>query len=154
MRAGMMAGIYLFEPDSSDYRLHREGEWEQLVYDQGGMFVTTGSQGALAFTSDEEEIYLPGEVGVRMSPLGNWIVAWGNGEGSTAGARLYQPASDRPLQTLTDMPVTSVYWQPDSKGFFLYGESALYYLRFPSLNMEEIEGGFIGNDILELIWVE
>jgi hypothetical protein len=82
------------------------------------------------------------------------MVGWGDGDIKASGARLYQSPSGNLLQSLTDLQVTSVYWQPDSKAFFLLAEGTLYRVAFPGLNLEEITSGYPAGQSLEMIWVE
>ena len=151
---GMVAGIYLLRPDHANYSLYRAGDWKRLSWDPGGMFIAESTQGVLVFNAEGEDIFLLGESNARLSPHGNWMIAWGTGDDSTAGARLYQPPSSRALQTLVDVPINAALWQPDSKGFFLYGDGHLYHLIFPGLNPKEIAGEFLEEGTLEMIWVE
>jgi len=82
------------------------------------------------------------------------MVGWGDGVKGAVGARLYQSSSSRPLQELSDIAIKNVFWQPDSKGFFLFGEEALYHLEFPALNPQKIREGFSKDDLIDFIWVE
>lgn len=154
LQSGLTAGVYLQIPDHAEYRLIRAGEYKDLICDPGGMFVVKGSSGVFAFSADGDEVTLPGEGNVLMSPLGNWMIAWGDGTDGASGARLYQPPNNRSLQTLTEKSVEGALWQPDSKGFFLMSEGVLYRLEFPGLDMVEIKAGISGMTPLELIWVE
>lgn len=154
VQAGIAAGVYVLQPDRADYSLYRAGDWERVHFEPGGMFIAAGPQGVLVFSSDGEDVFLTGEGDVRLSPNGSWMVAWGTGEGSVQGARLYQPPSDRSLQTLTDVQVDRVFWTPDSKGFYLFGEGSLYYLSFPGLNMIEIGQIALESEPANFIWVE
>ena len=154
VQEGIVAGVYVLQPDRADYSLYRAGDWERVHFEPGGMFIAAGPQGVLVFSADGDEVFLPGEGDVRLSPNGSWMVAWGTGEGSVQGARLYQPPSDRSLQTLTDIQVDRVFWTPDSKGFYLFGEGLLYYLSFPGLNMTEIGQIALESEPSHFIWVE
>lgn len=150
---GMAAGMYLLEPEKSYFVLQQAGNWQQLTWDSGGRFVATGSQGLIAFEPGGEELIIAGEGDALISPDGYWMVAWGDGEHSSQGLRLYQPDSDRPLQTITAEQVTNVIWAEDSKSFFLFSEGKLYRVSFPSLKLVEIEGGFNQEELTPLIWV-
>ncbi|MEA3327348.1 MAG: hypothetical protein U9R53_08575 [Chloroflexota bacterium] len=150
----MVAGIYLLKPGSTAYNLQRAGDWESCVWDSGGMFVVSQSQGVLLIHPDGDDVFLADEGGVNLSPTGNWMVGWGDGVKGAAGARLYQSSSSRPLQELSDIAIKNVFWQPDSKGFFLFGEEALYHLEFPALNPQKIREGFSKDDLIDFIWVE
>ena len=151
--SGLTAGVYLLQSGTTDYNLFRAGGWHQLTWEAGGSFIAASSQGVLAFSSDGEEMFLPGEGGACFSPGGNWLVAWGDGELTNAGVRLYQPPSSRPLQILTDTLTNTCLWQADSKGFFLFGEGSLYRFIFPGLEQQLIENGFSDQKELELIWL-
>jgi WD40 repeat protein len=150
---GMAAGVYLLEPEKSYFILQQAGNWQQLRWDPGGRFVATGSQGLIAFEPGGDELIIPGEINALISPDGYWMVAWGDSEHSSQGLRLYQPDSDRPLQTITDQQVENVIWAQDSKSFFLYSEGKLYRVSFPSLSLVEIDAGFNQEELAPLIWV-
>lgn len=152
-QAGLTAGVYSLQPGTTEYRLFRAGSWYQVIWQGGGSFMATGSQGVLIFSSDGEEMFLPGEGGACFSPGGNWLIAWGDGEQSNAGVRLYQTPSSRPLQTLSSGNMQTCLWQADSKGFFLFGEGAIYRFVFPGLNQEVIATGFADQAEIELIWI-
>jgi len=154
LEAGLTAGVYLQVPDQAEYRLVRAGDWMNLAFEPGGMFIVKGSSGVFAFSSDGDELYLPRERNLQMSPLGNWMIAWGDGTDGETGARLYQPPNDRSLQALTNKPVEGALWQPDSKGLFLLSDGAIYHLEFPGLDMVEIIGGISSMSPHEWIWVE
>lgn len=150
----LVGGVYLRTPGSASPNLMRAGEWSSLSWDPGGMFIASGPQGLLAFTPDGQSIHLPDERKARLSPSGNWIVAWGTLEGGDAGARLYQSPSGTRLQTLTDLPVSDLLWQPDSKGFFILAGGSLYQLVFPGLNPLEIASGFSEDQAMVISWAE
>jgi len=144
---GMVEGVYLLKPEDAGFQLIRGGIWDQITWDPGGMFIASGPQGLYAFSSDGENMVLPDEVWADLSPMGSWMIAWGD------GARLYQPPSIYPLQTLTENQVDSVFWQPDSKGFFIQSEGSLYKLVFPGLNFQKIGDGFPEDEPLPMLWV-
>lgn len=151
---GLLGGVYLLRSGSAAFELQQVGNWSALRWDSGGMFVASGAQGVLAFTPEGERILLSEESQLRISPSGNWMIGWGDGELQGSGARLYQSPSGNCLQNLTDLQVTAVYWQPDSKAFFMLAEGDLYRVAFPSLNLEEVTGGYPVGQTLEMIWVE
>ncbi|MDY6845599.1 MAG: hypothetical protein SVP52_00485 [Chloroflexota bacterium] len=144
---GKVEGVYLLRPEDIDFKLQRGGLWRDLKWESGGMFIASGSQGLFAFSSDGQNMFLPGEKAGDLSPKGNWMLTWGE------GARLYQPPSVYPLQTLTEDNVETVFWQPDSKAFFLQSDGALYYLAFPSLNFQQVEVDLTGRDPLFMAWI-
>jgi len=144
---GKVEGVYLLRPENIDFQLQRGGLWLDLKWDSGGMFIANGSQGLFAFSSDGRNMILPGEKAADLSPRGNWMLTWGD------GARLYQLPSVYPLQTLTEDNVEAIFWQPDSKAFFLQSEGALYYLAFPSLNFQQVEVDFPESDPLFMAWI-
>jgi hypothetical protein len=150
----LVAGIYLVKVGSSVPELIRSGVWPTLIWDTGGLFVASGEQGLIGFTSDGQNIFLPDENMARLSPSGNWLVAWGDEEGGNTGARLYQSPSGTRLQDLTDLQVESVFWQPDSKAFFMVAEGTLYRIAFPGLGLEEIATGFTEDHPPALSWIE
>lgn len=150
----LIAGVYLVRAGSGVPELLRSGDWRALVWDQGGMFVASGVQGLVAFTPEGESIFLPGEKMAALSPSGNWIVAWGEAGGENPGARLYQSPSGTKLQDLTDLQIDSVYWQPDSKAFFMLAEGTIYRLAFPGLSLDEVATGFDQGLMLDMSWVE
>ena len=150
---GKVAGVYLLKPDDVDFQLLRGGFWADLSWDPGGMFLASGKQGLFAFNPDGQSMVLPGETRAIFSPIGNWMVAWGEGGGSQVGARLYQPPSIHPLQSLTENDVQTVFWQPDSKAFFLQSQGELYQLAFPGLQFNRIEDGFPEDEALILAWM-
>ena len=144
----MVEGIYLFRPGDVGFQLLRGGTWNDLTWETGGMFIASGPQGIFAFNNPgEETMVLPDEERADLSPTGNWMIAWGD------GARLYQPPSIYPLQTLTENQVDTVFWQPDSKGFFIQSEGMLYSLRFPGLSFDLVEDGFSTDTPLQMAWV-
>jgi hypothetical protein len=151
---GMLAGIYLLEPDSPTISLQRAGDWASCNWEPGGRFIIEGTPGVFVYGEDAEAIYLPDEGHARLSPGGNWMVGWGDGVGGKPGARLYQSSSSKPLQELSEEPVKEVFWQPNSKGFFLLGEAALYHLEFPALDLAFVDEGFRVDDFIPFIWVE
>ena len=151
----MDAGIYLLEPERSVSRLHRAGGWQALIWDPGGMFIARGSQGVFAFVPQGEGLYLLGETALHLSPNNQWFIAYGNSPNLLdAGARLYQPPSDHPLQMIRAGAIETVLWQPDSRAFFLQSEGALYHYSFPGLKPILIEAGFSSDAALDLVWVE
>ena len=151
---GQVAGVYLVKAESASPELIRSGVWTTLIWDPGGLFIASGMQGLVAFTPDSQNIFLPGESMARISPSGNWIVAWGDEESANTGARLYQSPSGTRLQVLTDMKVESVFWQPDSKAFFMLAEGSIYRLAFPDLRLDKIATGFTDDQSLVLSWVD
>jgi len=152
--AGQMAGVYLSQVGSAYPELLRAGIWKGLKWDDGGMFVARGMQGVFAFTPEGESVTLPDETDIQISPNGNWVIAWGDGEKTAAGARLYQNPNGNLLQQLTDKLVTAVHWGPDSKTFFIQAEGALYQLSFPGLNPLVVETGFPADRGLDFSWME
>lgn len=99
-------------------------------------------------------MFLPGQGNARFSPNGTWLISWGDGLNSESGARLYQSANERPLQTLLDGQIETVFWQPDSKGFFLQSEGVLYHFVFPGLSPIEIASDLPLGTALDWLWVE
>ncbi len=153
-RQGLVGGIYLSNPEESSYRLLRTGNYQRVFWDTGGRFMAESTQGLYTFTPQGEGMFLPDEGDARLSPDGGWMIAWGDGKESAVGARLYQAANSHPLQTLSEVKVENVLWQPDSKAFFMQSEDGLYNLAFPSLRLIEIEIGFPQDEPLELVWIE
>ena len=151
---GMSGGIYRLLPESAEYHLQQGGSWDRLSWDPTGVFVAAGSQGVTLFTSNGEDLLLSGQGNARPSPNGNWLVAWGDGEISTAGARLYQSNSNSPLQTLIPGPVETIFWQPDSQGLFIQSEGALYHFVFPGLRPKTIAEELPQESPIEMLWVE
>lgn len=145
---GEVEGIYLLRPEDVKFQLQRGGNWTDVTWDPGGMFVAAGPQGLYLFGPDGESMVLPEEKAADLSSQGNWVIAWGD------GARLYQLPSVFPLQTLTENRVETVFWQPDSKGFFLQTEGALKHLIFPSLGFQQVEDGFSRDETLFMAWVQ
>ncbi|MFN2304280.1 MAG: hypothetical protein ACK2TV_11180, partial [Anaerolineales bacterium] len=134
--------------------LLRTGSWDRLYWDKGGLFVAVGTQGLFAFNSAGEGLFLPDEGDARISPDGNWMIAWGDGIRSTQGARLYQPPIPDPLQTVSERLVDIVMWQPNSKAFFIHADGVLYQLTFPGLNLQEVKAGFPQEVQFNLVWVD
>lgn len=151
---GLTGGIYRVLPDSPVHSLQSAGNWDRLAYDPGGMFLASGAQGVTLLTPDGDSLLLPEEGAASLSPNGNWLVGFGDGEPSSPGARLYQAGSSNPLQTLIETPVEALFWQPDSTGFFILSEGVLYHLEFPGLKPSEIASGFTPSADLALTWVE
>jgi WD40 repeat protein len=154
LNQGKISGVYLRKAGSAVFELQQAGAWSALAWDAGGVFVASGQQGVSVITPEGNAILLTGESGLSISPSGNWMIGWGDGDTKDSGARLYQSPSGNLLQSLTDLQVTSVYWQPDSKAFFMLAEGALYRVAFPGLNLEEIIAGYPAGQPLELVWVE
>lgn len=151
---GLSGGIYRLSPESAEYLLLHGGSWDRLTWDPTGMFIAAGSQGVILFTTNGDSLLLPGQGNARPSPNGNWSIAWGDGENATAGARLYQSNSNSPLQTLVTGPVETVFWQPDSQGFFIQSEGALYQFVFPGLRPKTITEGLPQDSPIEMLWVD
>ena len=147
-------GLYRMLPDSTTLNLQQGGLWENLRWDPAGKFVAAGLRGVLLFTPDGESMFLPGQGNARFSPNGTWLISWGDGLNSESGARLYQSANERPLQTLLDGQIETVFWQPDSKGFFLQSEGVLYHFVFPGLSPIEIASDLPLGTALDWLWVE
>ncbi len=82
------------------------------------------------------------------------MVAWGTEEGGESGARLYQSGSGTILQTLTDLPVRGVVWQPDSMAFYLTTEDSIYRVAFPQLSLQFIADGYDPENLPVITWVE
>ncbi len=150
---GMRPGVYALTPESAVFALVRAGDWYDLAATSGGLFVVNGLQGVFVFDPQGEGFFLANEHNARFSPSGNWLVAWGDG-GLSSGARLYQPPSSTPLQTLIESPVQSDSWQPDSKGFVILSEGKLYHLAFPGLDLIEIADNLPQDSALEALWIE
>ncbi len=150
----MDGGIYLIRPDRGSMDLLRAGDWRELSWEPGGWFVATGNQGAFIFRPEDEGILLPGARQAHLSPNGNWLIAWGDDTYGVPGARLYQPATNNPLQTLMTTPVERVLWQSDSRGFFILSEGTLSHFVFPALRPEEIIGGFVNGHEISFAWIE
>ena len=151
---GLSGGIYRLLPDSSAYQLQQVGNWDRLVLDSSGKFVAGGSQGVTLFTPQGDSFILPDQGNANLSPNGNWLIAWDDGHSSDPGARLYQSASSSPLQTLTEEPVETLFWQPDSMGFFILSEGVLSHFVFPGLRPSEIVSGLPHGTGLTFLWVE
>lgn len=151
---GLSGGIYRLLPDSSAYQLQQVGNWDRLVLDSSGKFVAGGSQGVTLFTPQGDSFILPDQGNANLSPNGNWLIAWDDGHSSDPGARLYQSASSSPLQTLTEEPVETLFWQPDSMGFFILSEGVLSHFVFPGLRPSEIVSGLPQGTGLTFLWVE
>lgn len=154
LQLDLMAGVYLLRPDDTTLLWQRAGEWHGLRWDSSGAFITSGSQGMFAFTIEGEGLIVRDEGNIQISPNGNWMIGWGDGEDTSVGARLYQYPSGNLLQQITDQIVTSVYWLSDSKTIFIQSEGVLYRLAFPDLNLVQVEGGFSSDDPVEFVWVE
>lgn len=150
----LVAGIYTIQPDQFGYTLQRAGNWDQLVWNPGGLFLARGAQGVFAFSLQGEDIYLPNESDLRISPDGQWMVGWGDGVGSQSGARLYQTPSSYPLQTISDQPVEAILWGPDSRGFFIFAGGDLFLVEFPQLELNPVQIGFPEDGQFDLIYVE
>lgn len=150
----LLSGVYLVKGGSGVRTLQMVGDWSGLVAEPGGMFIASGTKGLIGFSTEGSAFTLADERMASISPSGNWMVAWGTDEGGETGARLYQSPSGRVLQQLTDLPVQAVIWQPDSTGFFLVADGAVYHLAFPELAMDLIAEGFDPAQELPLIWVE
>lgn len=151
---GQISGIYLRKPQSAVFGLQRAGTWSSLSWEAGGAFVATGYQGVTVMTPEGETILLSGESDLSISPNGNWMIGWGNGETNVSGARLYQGPSGNLLQSITDLQVSGVYWQADSKAFFMVADGALYRVSFPGLNLVEVASGFATDTVLPMVIVE
>jgi hypothetical protein len=72
---------------------------------------------------------------------------------------LYQPPVNAPLQTLLvqtllETSVSAVFWQLDSRGFFIFSEGRLFHFAFPSLNPEEVAVGLSEETPPIMIWLE
>ena len=150
----LVAGIYTIQPDQSGYTLQRAGNWDQLVWNPGGLFLARGAQGVFAFSLQGEDIFLPDEADLRISPDGQWMVGWGDGIGSQSGARLYQTPGSYPLQTISDQIVEAILWQPDSRGFFIFAGGDLFLVEFPQLNLNPVQIGFPEDGQFDLIYVD
>ena len=150
----LVAGIYIIEPDQSDFTLQRAGNWDHLKWDQSGLFLARGVQGVLAFSAQGQGFSLPNEADLRISPDGQWMVAWGDGLGSQSGARLYQTTSSFPLQTISDQSVEAILWQPDSRSFFIFAGRDLFLVEFPQLNLQPIQIGFPEDGQFDFIYVD
>jgi hypothetical protein len=151
---GSMAGVYLRKSGRASADLLRGGVWEDLIWEDGGMFVAAGSQGVFAFTPEEESVALPKESHLALSPNGNWMVAWGEGNSAERGARLYQSPGGNLLQELTNQWVDKVFWGPDSINIFIQAEGSLYHLAFPRLELMAVEGDIPENVLMTFAWIE
>ena len=151
---GQVSGIYLRKPQSAVFELQRAGTWSSLAWEPGGAFVATGDQGVSIITPEGDTVLLTSESNLRISPSGNWMVGWGDGETQPSGARLYQGPGGNLLQSITDLQVSGVFWQADSKAFYLVAEGVLYRVAFPGLNLEEIASGYADGTPLPMVIVE
>jgi|GEM_PF-456621 len=150
----LSGGIYRLMPHSPVRILQSTGYWDAIRWDSGGMFVASGSQGVTLFTPDGDSLLVPNISNASVSPNGNWLIGYGDGSRSDAGARLYQTGSNHPLQTLITTPVDALFWQPDSQGFLILSEGILYHHTFPRLSPNELMSGLPQDANFELIWVE
>lgn len=151
---GQVSGIYLRKPQSAVFEMQRAGTWASLVWEPGGAFVATGYQGVSVITPDGDAVLLSSENNLSISPSGNWMVGWGDGETRPSGARLYQGPGGNLLQSITDLQISGVFWQADSKTFYLVAEGVLYQVAFPGLNLEEIASGYADGISLPMVIVE
>ncbi len=151
---GLIAGVYRLPPDRAALTLQRAGIWQGLTWAPGGLFLAEGPQGALAFSPEGDSLLLAEEEYLRLSPNGSWLLGWGEGQTTPTGLRLYQTSGGTFMQTITDQPVETLFWQPDSLAFFLLSEGILYQVRFPGLKLEQIESGFSPEGALPFIWVD
>ena len=151
---GWLPGVYLLRSEDVAFGLEMAGIWESLVWDQSGVFVASGTQGAFLFSPDDMAVLLGDEKKAAPSPDASWLIAWGDGISSPTGLRLYQSPSGSFLQNISESLVSSVFWRPDSKAFFVVSEGVLYYVRFPSLNLEKVDEGFPAGFSGDLIWIE
>lgn len=151
---GRTAGVYSIQPASPTPELIRAGDFNQLRWEPGGLFITAGPSGVFGFPPEGTGLFLPGEGGASLSPSGNWLIAWGNASGDREGARLYQTPINAPLQTLLETSVSAVVWQLDSRGFFIFSEGRLFHFAFPSLNPEEVAVGLSEETPPIMIWLE
>ena len=149
---GTTAGIYGIQPGTTNPQLIRAGNFHQLTWDPGGMFIASGMSGVFGFPTEGAGLFLPDEGQASLSPSGNWLIAWG--DEAMAGARLYQTPVNAPLQTLLDSPVEAMLWQPDSRGFFILSEGNLYHFVFPGLNPNEVAVGFAREIPPVFVWLE
>lgn len=151
-RDGLIAGIYGFQPGASSPQLIRAGDFTQLTWSPGGMFIAAGPGSVFAFPPEGGGFILPEEEMASLSPSGNWLIAWG--DENKPGSRLYQPPVNDPLQTLLEAPVAGTVWDPDSRGFFILSEGTLYHFVFPSLNPDEVAVGFSEDNPPIFLWLE
>jgi hypothetical protein len=125
---GRKPGIYFSKSGGLLFYLLMEGDYTHLEFaPQANHFVATGRSGVLQFDSSGIIARLEDEERVSFSPDGKWTVGWGE-----SGARLYY-AEGMLLQSLTDQPVSTVFWQKDGQGIYMLEADGLYQLRFPLL---------------------
>ncbi|QRN82858.1 PD40 domain-containing protein [Chloroflexota bacterium] len=150
----MLSGVYLVAAGSAVRSLQMVGDWSGLYAEPNDLFIAVGVKGLIGFSANGSGFSLSDERMASVSPSGNWMVAWGTEEGGESGARLYQSTRGTILQTLTDLPVRDVVWQPDSMAFYLTTEDSIYRMAFPQLSLEFIAGGFDPENLPVITWVE
>lgn len=126
-------GIYTAKNEGEMLTRLLFGNYSSLVWsEEGQLFSATGTNGITLFDKDGVVLNLLNEQSLAFSPGKNWLLAWNN-SGAKPGLRLYT-AQGALLQTITEMPINQIIWQPDSKGFFIVTPDGLYHVSFPLLN--------------------
>jgi hypothetical protein len=129
---GMYPGIYLSTSGGSPFTQMFSGDFTSLAWSsEGRMFLAAGGRGISGFDAGGSRLTLPNESGLVFSQGQSWLIAW-NDANDRPGVRLYT-AQGSLLQNVSDIKVSDVIWQPDSKGFYLVSAEGLYQVRFPLL---------------------
>ncbi len=153
-KSGGTAGIYGFQSASPNLQLIRAGDFSQVSWRPGGMFVAAGNNGVFVFPPEGMGFFLSKAGNASLSPNGDWLIAWGKSPDNLEGARLYQPPTTIPLQTLLESSVETAIWQPDSHGFLMLSMGTLFHFTFPSLQPKEVAWGFTGDIPPVFVWLE
>ena len=121
-------GVYLRRSDSTKFDQFVLGDYEWLGYDRGlGKFVTNSQIDTTVFDANGIKLSLVGASRLSASPDGQWLISW-----SEAGVNLHT-ADGKFLQQITNNTVESLFWQTDSKGFYLLMSDGLWHSQFPRL---------------------
>ncbi len=139
---GASPGLYQVPAYGGVPELAQAGDWPRLTW--SGLvktFIASGPQGTLVLPPGGKPVLYEGEPTGLPSPNNKWMACWGgDGSGSHAGLRLYQPGGQILQAILTD-PVQDFTWAPDSTGLFALSNGRLYHFTFPDLKPAILEDG-------------
>lgn len=145
-------GIYTAKGEEASFTRLIFGEFSSLEWStEGQIFTASGAQGLTLFDDDSVLLILMNEQGSAFSPAKSWLLAWNNG-GTDPGLRLYT-AEGVLLQTITDLQVNRVIWQPDSKAFYFTAPDSLFRVNFPLLIPVLISTDVYQGDDFQSVWL-
>jgi hypothetical protein len=121
-------GIYVKASASTRFEIMQLGTFTNLQYHPAkGLFSAFNGFDTVVFRTGLLSFMMEGIEHISFAKDGSWILAW-----NSSAVYLYDAKGNR-LQTVREDAISDVFWQPDSRGFYLVTKEALYHYTFPLL---------------------